>query len=404
MDYTLVAGIRTAKINNVLDVRENWWGTNDATVIKQKIFDFDDWNDHAITAFHPYLMEDSFEASLSVSWDNTLRIDLDNLGGRLSTDLTLYPREVPYVIRADITVMPGVTLTIGPGVVMEFAPNVGMLVLGTLKAQGLRGFEIQMRPMLKKSKIERRSLDRSMEMLSVVENIRLCTGRNCSDVDYRDKINEGFLEYYNSTTFQWVPICDTRFTERNAQVVCRQLGFDPINIYFSHDRRIEYHSNSLTRIWSWPEPLQCKGVEESYKECPIRLNGQLYSHRHECKWDSEFVFIHCGERNLEYEKYDYWGGVRIAGGEFEQRLYEHRMHDIHTHETVHNTESILEFVNITGAGMLHNEKSPAIQSVVKSPAINFVNISQCASHGINLISPPDTVRLLHNHIHNTLGE
>jgi hypothetical protein len=35
-------------------------------------------------------------------------IDLDNLGGRLKESLTLYARSSPYIIRADITIMPGV--------------------------------------------------------------------------------------------------------------------------------------------------------------------------------------------------------------------------------------------------------------------------------------------------------
>lgn len=66
----------------------------------------------------------------------------------------------------------------------------------------------------------------------------------------------GFVEYFNRTTLQWIPLCDTRFTERNAQVVCRQLGFEPLNVYVSRDRRYELHPGSLSRIWSWPEPLQ----------------------------------------------------------------------------------------------------------------------------------------------------
>jgi hypothetical protein len=35
-------------------------------------------------------------------------IDQDNLGGRLKESLTLYERSSPYIIRSDITVMPGV--------------------------------------------------------------------------------------------------------------------------------------------------------------------------------------------------------------------------------------------------------------------------------------------------------
>ncbi|GBP08366.1 Protein bark beetle, partial [Eumeta japonica] len=90
----------------------------------------------------------------------------------------------------------------------------------------------------------------------------------------------GFLEYFNHTTLQWVPICDSRFTERNAQVVCRELGYDPLNVYYAHDRRIEFHTNSLTRIWTWVQPLECRGDEARLAECEERLNGQsnLFNH------------------------------------------------------------------------------------------------------------------------------
>lgn len=70
----------------------------------------------------------------------------------------------------------------------------------------------------------------------------------------------GFLEYFNRTTLQWIPLCDDRFTERNAQVACRQLGYDTLNVYVSYDRRYELHPGSLTRVWSWPEPLQVRLV------------------------------------------------------------------------------------------------------------------------------------------------
>ena len=52
----------------------------------------------------------------------------------------------PYIIRSDLTVMPGATLTIEPGVEMEFYPGVGILVLGTMHAQGNLERNIIMRP------------------------------------------------------------------------------------------------------------------------------------------------------------------------------------------------------------------------------------------------------------------
>ncbi|XP_067009482.2 protein bark beetle [Anabrus simplex] len=408
LDYELVAGIKTARINNFVNVQENWWGTSVVTEIKKKIFDFDDWNNHAIAKFRPYLMEDSFDSSVSVSYEQPSPIDLDNFGGRIKESLTLYARDKPYAVRSDITVLPGATLSIAPDVVLEFAPNVGILVLGTLRAQGREGQEIIMRPLPMRANMESaRLVDTSVVALPQgLESIRLCTLRNCTTSGAPEiglpAMNEGFLEYYNRTTMQWVPVCDERFTERNAQVVCRELGFEPLDVYFDHGTRVEYHPNSLTRIWSWPEPLQCKGDENRLEECAIRLNGQLYGHKHECSWNSKFVFIHCGPKNLDSEQ-TFWGGIRFANGEFEQNLYEHRIHDVVTHQTTQRTESILEYVNITGAGILHNEKSPAIQSVNKSPRITRVNITNCASHGINLISPVDTIRLMYNSIESTLG-
>lgn len=136
--------------------------------------------------------------------------------------------------------------------------------------------------------------------------------------------------------------------------------------------------------------LQCSGKEQSLEDCQIRLNGQLYGHRHECSWNGHFIFLHCGERNLD-DAYDYWGGIRITNSEFEHHLYEHRIHNIVTHETVRRVESVLKHINITGAGILHFERSYAIQSIMKSPAIMHVNIDRSAYHGINIVSPTHTV-------------
>lgn len=51
------------------------------------------------------------------------------------------------------------------------------------------------------------------------------------------------------------------------------------------------------------------GDELRLEDCSVRLNGQLYGQRHRCEWDSKFVFIHCGERNLPAGQ-EYWGGIR----------------------------------------------------------------------------------------------
>ena len=70
-------------------------------------------------------------------------------------------------------------------------------------------------------------------------DVRLCQA-NRNGTICPDGIDQGFIEIFNKTTSQWVPICDERFSERNAEVVCRQLGFSTLNVYMTFDQRIEY--------------------------------------------------------------------------------------------------------------------------------------------------------------------
>ena len=146
MDYELLSGVKTARIGNMLNAERNYWGSSDIRVIKDRLFDFDDWNSYATTHFLPYLTDKSFDSSLSPSYENNVDVDLDNLGGRLFESIRLINRGRPYVVRRDLTVMPDVTLTIEPGVTLEFYPSVGILVLGTLHARGSLSRNIVMRP------------------------------------------------------------------------------------------------------------------------------------------------------------------------------------------------------------------------------------------------------------------
>ncbi|KAF6211152.1 hypothetical protein GE061_014267 [Apolygus lucorum] len=384
LTYALVAGVRTARLDSTLDVVENWWGTQDPAAIKKLIFDFDDWNDHAMATYTPYLVEESFEGSLSIGWEKPEPMGTEILGGRLLESMTLFPQSRPYKVMSDLTVMPGVMLTITPGVEMEFAPRVGLLILGTLMARGVRGREIIMRP------LSARYNEFNQPM--VEQTVRLCTPHNCTG-------DEGFVEMYNTTTQQWVPVCDSRFSERNAEVTCRQLQRDTLDIFVGRDRRYELHPGDTSRIWSWHEPLQCTGEEKRLEDCEVRLNGQVYGHIHRCNWDDQFVFVRCGPKKL----YNNWGGVRFANSDFEQSEFENRIHDVVTHTTLFKSESVMEFVVVKGAGLLHSQKSPAILSITRSPEINNVNITDSADHGISLIAPNDNIRLLFNSITNNYG-
>lgn len=395
MDYELLAGIATARVSNYLNAIQNYWGTSDLSQIRQKIFDFDDWNSHAITYFLPYYQENGFDSSLSSVYEKDPVVDLDNLGGRLHESLHLRVRRParPYIVKSDLTVMPGVTLTIDPGVELEFYPSVGILVLGTLDAQGNVDRNIVMRP-VRRSRItdyrigrhqgnyhvkapntnlkyetlpSQKSTGRYRRHTRVTEemdfDVRLCQA-DVNGTVCPEGANQGFVEIFNRTTMQWVPICDTRFSERNAQVVCRQLGFSDLSVFMDFDRRIEFHAQYLNRIIFWPEPFQCTGRENRLSHCELRMNGQIYGHKYACNWEgTDFVFVHCGDTNnnnndqdipghTRYDGedgWDYWGGVRFSVKEFEQELFHSRIHDAVTHSNVVRHESILQYVQVSVA-------------------------------------------------------
>jgi hypothetical protein len=113
------------------------WGTADPMRIKEKIFDFDDWNSYGIALYRPFFLQDNFDSPVSTTFETENEVTLDHLAGRLLHPLVLYYRPEPYIVFKDLTIMPNSMLSIAPGVVLEFYPSVGILALGPLIAQGI---------------------------------------------------------------------------------------------------------------------------------------------------------------------------------------------------------------------------------------------------------------------------
>ena len=180
MNYELLAGLFTSRLNNYLNVEANWWGTRKAKEIERLIFDFDDWNNFALADYLPYLIEDSILAAVSSVGSSAARetTDVNSLGGRLMHDVTLPKRKEPYVVKSDLTVMPGVRLVVEAGATIEFFPSVGILVLGHLEARGTKAQHITMRPVHPSRAVQHR--DRRHAKTSL-EGVRLCVEGKCGD-------------------------------------------------------------------------------------------------------------------------------------------------------------------------------------------------------------------------------
>lgn len=77
-------------------------------------------------------------------------------------------------------------------------------------------------------------------------------------------------------------------------------------------------------------------------------------------------------------------------------------HHAHAHPMVHGEHqtpiypSVLEWVEVVGAGILHNDKSPAIMSFHETPKLRGVTIKDSAYDGLTLISATYGFEMLYN--------
>ena len=77
-------------------------------------------------------------------------------------------------------------------------------------------------------------------------------------------------------------------------------------------------------------------------------------------------------------------------------------HHSHAHPLVHGEPpspifpSLLEWVDVVGAGILHNDKSSAILSFHETPELRSVSIKDSAYDGLTLISATYGVEMLYN--------
>ena len=381
LGFEFLAGIRSLSIDNALNVKENFWGRTDYSGIMERIFDFDDWNRYSIADFFPYLTRADFNADLSGGEPIKPPLDISQPGGRVLEDEVLPWRLKPYVINRDLTVMPGVTFTIAPGTELQFMPNVGILVFGRLIARGLQHSRILMRPV----EPENGHIPFSRNKRSSVYTVRL---RGDTTL-FRES---GFLELFNTTTNTWNLMCDSQFNEKSAEVVCRQLGKETVNakVRFTHlyDHYIHGRPQYFLKEF-WHESYFCFGDEVDLVHCTRRHNYNLLP----CVQAGNYTFVVCGERNLE-RRLNYWGNIRFATPSYQ----EHSLGN-----DISWQDSILEYVDIDGAGILHDRKVGAIQSTYRTPHLSHVNITRCADNGMDVVAPRQLMALDHVNVSNNLG-
>lgn len=381
MQYELVAAISSLSLDTVLDVRENWWGTQYQSAIQKRIFDFDDWNNYAIANYFPQLTAGDVNSLPATGSEFEPPLDLERLGGRVHSDLSLPYKGTPYTVVSDLTVMPGAKLVIEPGTVIEFHPNVGILVLGQIVARGLPFARITLRP-----------IDSNNRMKRAVTDIPSTTVRLHRDTAGKIPENEGFLQLFNVSSSTWNFMCDSHFNEKMAEVVCRSQGMETVNVDVRFTHLYDYYIHGKPMYFLkefWRYSYYCAGDEASLDNCMKRVNYDIQK----CIQASNYTYIRCGHRNLD-SRYQYWGNVRISPPSYEEEIqpiikFEDR--------------SALEYIDIFGAGMLHGEKVGAVQATYDTPIISNLNITNCLLNGLEMVAPRHEVKVQTLNISGNLG-
>jgi hypothetical protein len=377
LQFELIAGIYSLLVNNRLNVKENWWGTPVQYAIRQKIFDFDDWNSYVIADYFPHLTVSDVinDNAIATGSQDNFQLNLQKLGGRIDGLVSLPKSMIPYKVVSDLTIMPNAKLIIPPGSVLHFNPNVGILVLGQLVARGSMYSRIKFAPAIQSivgnSCIKKRSTRNIDVHATSSGDVRLRRDENGTI-----PIHQGFLELYNSTTDTWTIMCDSKFNKKTAEVVCRELGLETVNvdIRFTHlfDHYI-FGKPMYFRKEFWTYSYYCNGDEPSLGHCMKRINYDIQK----CIHASNYTFIRCGERTLD-STMDYWGNIRFASKTYEEDIVP---------VVPDEQRSALEYVDIDGAGMLHGEKVGAVQATYVTPIMQDINVTRCLWNGFDIVSP-----------------
>ncbi|KAI8487025.1 hypothetical protein Bbelb_352850 [Branchiostoma belcheri] len=221
----------------------NWWGTTDTDLIKEKIFDNNDWNSGGLVRFSPYLNSPSGNPIYIV---DTGTMTASSLGGLLNGTLRLTAYDSPVTLTRDLTILPDSVLIVEAGVEFRVRERVGILNLGKLQLEGLPSSPITFD--VTRKTVSNRTIP-----------VRLTGDTNTG---------EGRLEVQYSG--QWVPVCHDWYGEF-ATIACRQLG---LGSYDSATRHYDYSNRNWLTI-------RCDGSEDNIGECSLyhtsRCAGSWYN-------------------------------------------------------------------------------------------------------------------------------
>ncbi|KAF8562972.1 hypothetical protein P879_06340 [Paragonimus westermani] len=215
------------------------------------------------------------------------------------------------------------------------------------------------------------------------------------------------------------------------KVVCQELGQPTLNAIVRTSRLYDFQlygfENPLVQKHVWMESYVCHGFETHRHQCIRRLNYDSVR----CLRHQEFVFLRCAAlpSGPEFTHSDLalytWGNVRIVLHEDENDLIEGAIDD-------KAKQSVLEYVLLERAGLLHGQRVAALTTVYAYPRqeyiispinrshgifsyinrpgavtihelLSFINITNCFGDGFELITPSGFIGISNTSVSGCLG-
>ena len=314
-----------------LDISLNFWGHNDRSGIRKRIFDAESDYEYAWGMISPFLSDSGnilHEKTQSGNFDK----DNSLLGGRLTSTLRLGISHSPYKILSDLTVLPQISLVIDPGVEMQFHSGVGMLVLGSLLVNGNESHPVSFS-----------LLEKDQSKMSIP--VRLFGGT----FPWHGKVE--LLHDGN-----WIPLCSNvsalREEMNNAKVICKQLGYKkPLNI----SRRLQGSMD----VMPFSIMSSCHENESDISQCSLTFQSRSYDN---C---THAMVLTCSG-GLP------WGNIRFVRDEaspFDAAI------------------SQLQHMKIKHCGMKHGKDVAALEIFQYVPKVHSVQVLNCSAGGSKLWFP-----------------
>ncbi|XP_078342687.1 protein bark beetle-like [Oculina patagonica] len=324
----------------------NFWGCEDESEIKERIFDAEDNYEYALAVSIPFLDSKGNVMQGANQGDSLDTLLKGYLGGRISSALHLPIKYSPYKVTSDLTILPDARLTIHPGVEVQFGSGVGMLILGSLFVLGNRDHPVTF-SLLRKNQTGRSIL------------IRL-KGGTFPWIGRLEVLQNG----------NWTPVCVNRsmpFARNNAKVVCEQLGYQaPSSIAYAF--HVSTSSGQLSAM------ISCNGDEKEIDKCSLSFHNRSRN-------SSRQVVLNCSGGTP-------WGNLRFTR--------EHK-------NTSYPIASNLQYLKIEHCGEKHGKMVAAIETIQYLPEMNHLSILNCTAGGVKVLFPEREVYLKNTSLVNTGG-